>query len=86
LLPLDSSQATVWLREIFSKLRPGSPVSDLGTHSLKATVLSWMSKCCCSESLRRLAGYHVDPNSKSALEYSRDGQAPVLHAIEGIYI
>ena len=86
LLPLGSSHATVWLREIFSKIRPGSPVSDIGTHSLKATVLSWMSKCCCSESLRRLAGYHVDPNSKSALEYSRDGQAPVLHATEGIYM
>ena len=28
----------------------------------------------------------MDPNSKSALEYSRDGQAPVLHAIEGIYM
>ena len=86
LVPLESPQATVWMREIFSKLRPGSPVADLGTHSLKATLLSWMAKCCCAESLRRLAGYHVDPSSKSALEYSRDAQAPVLHAVEGIYL
>ena len=86
LVPLEPSQATVWLREIFTKLRPGIPVANLGTHSLKATLLSWMAKCCCPESIRRLAGYHVDPASKSALEYSRDAQAPVLHAVEGIYM
>eukprot|EP00435_Cladocopium_sp_Y103_P068105 s236_g31.t1 len=86
LVPLEPAQATVWMREILSHLRPGVPVKDLGTHSLKATVLSWLAKCCCSESLRRVAGYHIDPSSKSALEYSRDGQAPVLHAIEGVYI
>ena len=45
-----------------------------------------MAKCSCREDLRRLAGYHVDPGSKSALEYSRDAQAPVLHAIEGIML
>ena len=28
----------------------------------------------------------MDPGSRSALEYSRDGQAPVLHEIEGIIL
>ena len=28
----------------------------------------------------------MDPGSKSALEYSRDAQAPVLHAIEGVML
>ena len=82
-VPLDPPQATVWLREIFAKTAGCPPVVLIGAHSLKATVLSWMSKCNCAESLRRLAGYHVDPGSKSALEYSRDGQSPVLYEIEG---
>eukprot|EP00435_Cladocopium_sp_Y103_P046174 s2442_g13.t1 len=83
-VPLEPAQATTWIREIIGKLRPSCDVSELATHSLKATLLSWMAKCSCPEDLRRLAGYHVDPGSKSALEYSRDAQAPVLHAIEGI--
>ena len=37
-------------------------------------------------SLRRLAGYHVNPGDKSALEYSRDAAAPVLRQIEAIFI
>ena len=36
--------------------------------------------------IQRLAGYHVDPNTKSALEYSRDGQAPVVHFLEGLLL
>ena len=85
-VPLEPSQATTWLREIFSKLRPACDVSEVATHSLKTTILSWMAKCSCPEEIRRLAGYHVDPGSKSALEYSRDAQAPVLHAIDGIML
>ena len=86
LVPLEPPQATVWLRELLSKVDDRVPLASVGTHSLKASMLSWMAKCNCPESLRRLAGYHVDPGSKSALEYSRDGQAPVLHALEGILL
>jgi hypothetical protein len=56
----------------------------LGTHSLKATMLSMMAKAGCDLSLRRLAGYHTDPGARMPLEYSRDGQAPVLHALQAI--
>ena len=85
-VPLEPAQATIWIREILAKLRPSCDISEIATRSLKSTVLSWMAKCSCREDLRRLAGYHVDPGSKSALEYSRDAQAPVLHAIEGIML
>ena len=84
--PWESHQASMWMREVFAKLRPGCPVENIASHSLKATILSWMAKCSCEEPTRRLAGYHVDPSSKSALEYSRDAQASVLHAIEGIML
>lgn len=83
-LPLESSQATLWLREIIGDVSPLVPRSQIATHSLKATILSWLAKAGIDERLRRLAGYHVDPSSKMALEYSRDAQAPVLHAIEGV--
>ena len=85
-VPWSSQQSTIWMREVFSGLRPSCAVVDIASHSLKATILSWMSKCSCEEPLRRLAGYHVDPSARSALEYSRDAQAPVLHTIEGILL
>ena len=83
-IPLEPSQATTWLREILRHFEPIPNPMDLGTHSLKATWLSIMAKAGCEGDLRRLAGYHTDPGSKMALEYSRDAQAPVLMAIEAI--
>lgn len=83
--PLTSSEASVWLREL---LAPCSPqlLKDIATHSCKTTILSWMSKANTPLSIRRLAGYHVKPGDKSALEYSRDAAAPILRQIEGIMI
>ena len=83
-LPLEASQATAWLRELLRNLHPSAPMELLGTHSLKATMLSMMAKAGCDLSLRRLAGYHTDPGARMPLEYSRDGQAPVLHALQAI--
>eukprot|EP00435_Cladocopium_sp_Y103_P012468 s6141_g3.t1 len=84
LLPLEAAQATAWFRELLRDLCPEVPMDTIGTHSLKATMLSIMAKASCSTDLRRLAGYHVDPNARMALEYSRDAQTPVLHALEAI--
>ena len=83
--PLSSSEASVWLREILQPWSVGS-VKNVATHSSKATILSWMSKSNVEISLRRLAGYHVSPGDKSALEYSRDAAAPVLRQIEALFI
>ena len=84
LVPLEPSQATTWLREVLRNFEPVPMPMDIGTHSLKATWLSFMAKAGCDGDLRRLAGYHTDPSSKMALEYSRDAQAPVLLAIDAI--
>ena len=83
--PLTSSEANIWLREILAPWSKTS-IAGLATHSAKATVLSWMAKANVEISLRRLAGYHVTPGDKSALEYSRDAAAPVLRQIEAVYI
>ena len=83
--PLTSSEASVWLRELLGPWTPSS-IQKLATHSAKATILSWLAKANVDISLRRLAGYHVTPGDKSALEYSRDAAAPVLRQIEALFI
>ena len=81
-LPLSSSEASIWLREILNPWSSGD-LSDLATHSAKTTLSSWMSKAKVCLSIRRLAGYHIKPGDKSALEYSRHAAAPILREIEG---
>ena len=49
-----------------------------GTHSAKATVLSWASKYGISHDDRRLLGYHAAAGDKSMLTYSRDAMAGPL--------
>eukprot|EP00435_Cladocopium_sp_Y103_P065166 s958_g27.t1 len=85
LQPLSASEGSVWLRELLKPLSPTSLV-DIATHSAKTTILSWMSKANVDISVRRLAGYHIQPGDKSALEYSRDAAAPILRIIEAILI
>ena len=82
--PLESAEASTWLREVLAKMEARGDVSNVASHSCKATVLSWMNKSGCEPRLQRLAGYHIDPADKNPLEYGRDGQAPVLHYIEGM--
>jgi len=54
------------------------------SHSLKATILSWMAKFGSPLPLRRLAGHHLDSTSKSPETYSRDCMAPVMMEISKI--
>ena len=84
-MPLTASEASVWLREILSSWTPNL-LSNIVTHSAKATILSWMSKSNVDIGIRRLAGYHITPGDKSALEYSRDSAAPILREVEAIFI
>ena len=85
-LPLSSSDAAMWLREVLNEQGLMGASQSIGTHSAKATALSWMCKAHAPGDIQRLAGYHVDPSTKSALEYSRDSQAPVLHFMEGMIL
>ena len=84
-VPLRSSEASVWMREILSGHFPHVG-RELATHSCKQTVLSWLAKANVNIGLRRLAGYHVKPGDRSALEYSRDAAAPVLRQIDCVFL
>ena len=78
-LPMSSTEATLWLRDLLCKagFRPGA-VEDITSHGLKATLLSWISKLGgWSERDQKLMGHHFDRESRSVLIYSRDSYTPL---------
>ncbi len=53
-------------------------LKQVGTHSCKATCLSWCSKNTVPIDVRRALGYHSTPGDRTALIYSRDSMAGPL--------
>lgn len=73
--PLSASEATYWLRDFLSPRFAGKDIMQLGSHSCKATVLTWAGRCVAiafSPPERRLLGHHLDPGMKSIMVYSRE--------------
>ncbi|CAE7412230.1 SEP2 [Symbiodinium sp. CCMP2592] len=88
-LPLDPSLGALWLREVLKECQPldlDFKWGDIATHSLKATLLSYMAKAGAPENLRAIAGYHLRSANSSTLEYSRDTLAPALHFLECMFL
>eukprot|EP00434_Breviolum_minutum_P029829 symbB.v1.2.026372.t1/scaffold2629.1/size74438/2 len=83
LCPMSTGEACLYLREIMTG--SGFDLADpqqLGCHSLKCTLLTWLAMgSYASISDRRLAGHHLDSNNVSPVTYSRDELTRVL-AIE----
>jgi hypothetical protein len=86
-VPLTTGEASMWFRELFMHEldMEESVLQSFATHSCKATILSWLAKAGADVSIRRQAGFHADPADRSALEYSRDAQAPILQVIQRVY-
>ncbi len=63
----------MWQRRLLidGGVEPGQ-LSNVGTHSLKATLLSSAAKAGLPTGARTILGYHVKPSERSVLEYSRD--------------
>ena len=85
-LPLTAESATNWLRNM---LQSGdrfdfSRTDSLGTHSCKATCLSWMVKWGTSPDVRRLMGYHVADKLSTMLIYGRDNTSAGLRELDQI--
>ena len=79
---LPISHATVWLREFFlSKGLNRDEVSNLGTHSLKACLLSWLAKAGAAGSDRKMLGNHISKADASMVTYSRDALAGPLRCL-----
>ena len=85
---MTTGELTLYLREFVV----GSGIQLLqddrtSSHSLKCTVLSWLSKAGgVSLEDRRIAGHHLDPANRSALTYSRDELCRLMHTEERILI
>jgi hypothetical protein len=79
--PLTTSQGGKWLRGLLE-----CDVRDnVGTHSCKVTILSWMSKRGCSLEDRSIVGHHLG-NLSTVLCYSRDSMAGPLRRLRRLLI
>jgi hypothetical protein len=69
-------------RHIFVKFGSDpSALKGIGSHSLKATTLSWAAKGGLAEEDRRILGYHADGNDRAVSDYARDVFAEPLRAL-----
>ena len=78
---LSTPQTASWLCSMLLKEGfDAEALSNVGSHSLKATALSWMAKAGIQKAHRRLLGGHTKPGDRSMAEYSRDELAePLRH-------
>ena len=82
---MGPGEASRWLREILLQKGFGNMgLKVIGTHSLKATLLSWCAKNGVPREQRQILGYHAIPGVKSMLHYSRDEQAGPLCTLEQV--
>eukprot|EP00971_Amphidinium_carterae_P339418 6477236-Amphidinium_carterae.1 len=80
---MSTAQGTEWLKQfLVLALNPCGEAQRVGTHSLKATLLSWSAKRGLSGGERRLLGQHRKPKGRSVDVYSRDQLAPALRSLQ----
>ena len=82
---LRTTEASIWLCELLQKYSLSvAPLENVGSHSMKATTLSWLAKAGVPEKVRRLLGYHIKPKDKSLIIYSRDALAGPLETLRDL--
>ena len=84
-IPLSAEASTAWLRHPL--LKGGTDRKDLmsfGTHSLKATVLSWLAKRGVPREVRAALGYHAKAVDGTEVVYGRDNMASPLRTMIGV--
>jgi hypothetical protein len=76
----------VWIKELLGKTTGLTPAraETLGSHSLKATCLSWLAKFGVAAAPRRKLGGHVKSKDRSLVEYSRDELSGPLRALDRV--
>ena len=76
--PLTSAEIGRWLCSLLTAEKCMEADAYIGSHSCKATILSFLAKFGVEATVRRFLGYHVAPGDKSMLAYSRDAAAGPL--------
>ena len=84
-VPLTANSAALWLRNLIGDVE-GPSLGDIGTHSLKATALSWCSKYGLEISTRRALGYHSTNADRSVNTYARDAMAAPLRGLQEVIL
>ena len=82
-IPLTATSAGTWLRALLED-SDGPSASSIGTHSLKATVLSWCAKYGLDVPTRRALGYHQASSDVSVQTYSRDAMAGPVRSMQKV--
>ena len=83
---LSSDESQRWLRKLLVESgHAAQDVAPIGTHSGKATLLSWCAKYGVPISTRRLLGGHATLGDSSALEYGRDNLAAPLRELIKVF-
>jgi hypothetical protein len=82
---MSSTECGLALREVLRDAGvPEATLGPLGSHSLKATPLSWMAKFGVDRESRKALGYHKPKGDRAMLAYSRDDMAGPLRKYEGV--
>ena len=71
--PMTSSYAANWLKGTLAKLgvdKVGG--GEIGSHSCRATLQSWLSRWGMAPSARRALAHHLKPGDRMGVVYSRD--------------
>ena len=80
-LPVTAAVAAVWLKSLLRQGgASGTDLNSYGTHSCKATMLSWCAKFGVDPKIRAHLGYH-SKSSGTELIYSRDAMALPLREL-----
>ncbi len=79
---IATADGILWMREVLADAGVSlEEAAAYGTHSCKATLLSWAAKAGMEKSDRRLLGGHAAQKDRSVLEYSRDALSSPLHKL-----
>ena len=83
MIPLPCDQAGAWLRSLLRGAQHDPYLENVGTHSLKRTLLSWASNRGLPRDQRALLGYHSSQSSGAGSEliYESDAQSAPLRAL-----
>ena len=83
---MEVAEAKAWLQSALAAADvPADEVECVGTHSCKATALSWAAKAGLRGEIRRLLGGHSKASEQMVLEYSRDTLAEPLRQLDLVY-
>ena len=86
---MSSTEGQLFLHEVLGGIEQDSaPVQKLGTHSLKATLLSWAQRSpfvIFKMWERKLMGHHSLDKNKSPLTYSRQAYATLMGKVQAMF-